>query len=68
VIQRRHWQQAASNDARFCPELFLDKGANRREHKAVIDIARLVQLRRVIGPRNVAQAQEIIAAGQAARR
>ena len=30
VVQRRHCQQAASNDARVCPALRLDKGASAR--------------------------------------
>ena len=67
VVERRHCQLAASNDARVCPALRLDKGASARAHRGD-HVASDAQVRRVIAPRDVARAQETIAAGQAARR
>ena len=59
VIERRHCQQAASNDARVCPALCLGKGASARAQDHVANHA---QVRGVIRLHDVAQAQEIIAA------
>jgi hypothetical protein len=59
VVERRHCQQAASNDARVCPALRLDKGASARTHRGD-HVASHTQVRGVIGPLDVAQALEII--------
>ena len=67
MVERRHCQQAASNDARVCPALRLGKGASAQGHRGD-HVAGHTQMRRVIDLRDVAQAQEIIAAGQAAWR
>ena len=61
MVERRHCQQAASNDARVYPALLLDEGASARAHCGD-HFASDAQVRRVIGPRGAAQAQGIIAA------